>query len=201
MGCLCWLLTPWSKMLQQNESYFHNLHMNWGYHAPGTFCEARSVKFRCVIGSTHCIVLENILLGRSQTWFSKKNYCQYFTFYNLQMNSIWQIFSFDHCHFYFQKKKIRNINKTLPTTGKNKFLPVWFSWNLGEDILKESLKKRSLVHCLSIFNTSLFIMSLFFQNEKWVSFWRKIFFFFFTADDVGNYILISTENTELAHKV
>ena len=31
MGCLSQLLTPWSKLLQQNESYFHTLHINWDW--------------------------------------------------------------------------------------------------------------------------------------------------------------------------
>ena len=29
MGCLCSVTSPRSKHLEQNESYFHNLHMNW----------------------------------------------------------------------------------------------------------------------------------------------------------------------------
>ena len=29
MGCLCSVTSPSSKHLEQNESYFHNLHMNW----------------------------------------------------------------------------------------------------------------------------------------------------------------------------
>ena len=29
MGCLCSVRSPRSKHLQQNESYFHNLHINW----------------------------------------------------------------------------------------------------------------------------------------------------------------------------
>ena len=32
MGCLCQPVTPWwSNLLQQNESYFHNLHINWDW--------------------------------------------------------------------------------------------------------------------------------------------------------------------------
>ena len=141
------------------------------------------------------IFFENILLGKSQTWFSKRNYytyCQYFTFYNLQMNPIWQIHIFIrplHCHFSFQKEiQYTYIKHFRPEKILSYLLDsdgIWakLSW-------KKSLK-REVVHCYRFLNnTSLFICQ--FQNENWVVLTR--IFLFFTADVVGNYI-ISTENT------
>ena len=142
------------------------------------------------------IFFENILLGKSQTWFSKRNYytyCQYFTFYNLQMNSIWQIHIFIRPltapSLFLSKRNSIHIYKTFPA-GKN------ISYLLDSDGIwaklswKKSLKKE-VVHCYRFLNnTSLFICQ--FQNENWVVLTR--IFLFFTADVVGNYI-ISTENT------